>query len=71
MAALYALKSNRDGVPRMSGDVVSDARDQFDQFNRPSVGMDMNVRGAREWQVLTNEANLNNTGIAIVLDELS
>ena len=52
----------------MSGDVVSDARDQFDQFNRPAVGMDMNVRGAREWQELTNEANLNNTGIAIVLD---
>ncbi|MBC2839756.1 protein translocase subunit SecDF [Robiginitalea sp. SC105] len=68
VAALYALKSNRDGVPRMSGDVVSDARDQFDQFNRPAVGMDMNVRGAREWQELTNEANLNNTGIAIVLD---
>jgi SecD/SecF fusion protein len=68
VAALFALKSNRDGVPRMSGDVVSDARDQFDQFNRPSVGMDMNVRGAREWQQLTNEANLNNTGIAIVLD---
>ena len=68
VAALYALKSNRDGVPRMSGDVVSDARDQFDQFNRPAVGMDMNVRGARQWQELTNEANLNNTGIAIVLD---
>jgi SecD/SecF fusion protein len=47
---------------------VSDARDQFDQFNRPAVGMDMNVRGAKEWEKLTNEANLNNTGIAIVLD---
>lgn len=68
VAALYALKSNRDQLPRMSGDVVSDARDQFDQYNRPAVGMDMNVRGAREWQQLTNEANLNNTGIAIVLD---
>ena len=68
VAALYALKSNRDDTPRMSGDVVSDARDQFDQYNRPAVGMDMNVRGAREWQQLTNEANLNNTGIAIVLD---
>ncbi len=68
VAALYALKSNRDDIPRMSGDVVSDARDQFDQYNRPAVGMDMNVRGAREWQQLTNEANLNNTGIAIVLD---
>ncbi len=68
VAALYALKSNRDGVPRISGDVVSDARAQFDQFNRPAVGMDMNVRGAKEWEELTNEANLNNTGIAIVLD---
>ncbi|MCX2720585.1 protein translocase subunit SecDF [Lentiprolixibacter aurantiacus] len=68
VAALFALKSNRDNTPRISGDVVSDARDQFDQFNRPSVGMDMNVKGAKEWEKLTNEANLNNTGIAIVLD---
>jgi SecD/SecF fusion protein len=48
--------------------VVSDARDQFDQFNRPAVGMDMNVRGAKLWEKLTSEANLNDTGIAIVLD---
>jgi SecD/SecF fusion protein len=68
VAALYALRSNREGVPRISGDVVSDARSQFDQFNRPAVGMDMNVRGAQLWEELTNEANLNNTGIAIVLD---
>ncbi|MGB5237137.1 MAG: protein translocase subunit SecDF [Flavobacteriaceae bacterium] len=68
VAGLYALKSNRDNKPRISGDVVSDARDQFDQFNRPAVGMDMNVKGAKEWEKLTNEANLNNTGIAIVLD---
>ncbi|MDH3796022.1 MAG: protein translocase subunit SecD, partial [Flavobacteriaceae bacterium] len=68
VASLFALKSNRDGIPRISGDVVSDARDQFDQFNRPAVGMDMNVAGAKEWEKLTNEANLNNTGIAIVLD---
>lgn len=68
VASLFALKSNRDNTPRISGDVVSDARDQFDQFNRPAVGMDMNVKGAKEWEKLTNEANLNNTGIAIVLD---
>ncbi|NNF18534.1 MAG: protein translocase subunit SecD, partial [Flavobacteriaceae bacterium] len=68
VATLYALKSNRDNEPRISGDVVSDARAQFDQFNRPAVGMDMNVRGAKEWEKLTSEANLNNTGIAIVLD---
>ncbi|WP_297705453.1 protein translocase subunit SecDF [uncultured Eudoraea sp.] len=68
VASLFALKSNRDNAPRISGDVVSDARDQFDQFNRPAVGMDMNVTGAKLWEKLTSEANLNNTGIAIVLD---
>ncbi len=65
---LYALKSNRDSKPRMSGDVVSDARDQFDQFNKPAIGMTMNTKGAKDWQKLTSDANLNNTGIAVVLD---
>ncbi len=65
---LYALKSNRNGTPRISGDVVSDARDTFDQFSKPAVSMTMNSRGAKEWQKLTSDANINNTGIAIVLD---
>ncbi len=65
---LYALKSNRENKPRMSGDVVSDARDQFDQFSKPAIGMTMNTKGAKDWQKLTSDANLNNTGIAVVLD---
>jgi SecD/SecF fusion protein len=65
---LYALKSNRDGTPRISGDVVSDAQDTFDQFNKPSVNMTMNTRGAKEWEELTGDAYNNQTGIAIVLD---
>ncbi len=65
---LFALQSNRDGTPRMSGDVVSDARDTFDQFGKPAVTMNMNSKGAKEWQKLTSDANLHNTGIAVVLD---
>ncbi|AKA34334.1 protein translocase subunit SecDF [Flagellimonas lutaonensis] len=65
---LYALKSNRDGVPRISGDVVSDAQATFDQFNKPAVSMTMNTRGAKEWERLTGDAYNNQTGIAIVLD---
>ena len=45
---LYALKSNREGLPRISGDVVSDAQDTFDQFGKPAVSMTMNTKGARE-----------------------
>ncbi len=47
---LYALKSNRNGTPRITGDVVSDARDTYDEFNKPAVSMSMNSRGAKEWQ---------------------
>ncbi|MDC6362586.1 MULTISPECIES: protein translocase subunit SecDF [Flavobacteriaceae] len=65
---LYALKSNRDGTPRISGDVVSDAQDTFDQYNKPAVSMTMNTRGAKEWEKLTGDAYSNQTGIAIVLD---
>ncbi|SDE60091.1 protein translocase subunit SecDF [Cellulophaga baltica] len=68
IVGLYAIQSNRAGVPRISGDVVSDARDDFDPRNRPAVTMSMNTKGAKEWQKLTNDANLNGTGIAIVLD---
>lgn len=65
---LFALKSNRDGVPRISGDVVSDARDDFDLGGKPAVSMTMNTKGAKEWEELTGDAYNNRTGIAIVLD---
>ncbi len=64
---LYALKSNRLNEPRISGDVVSDARDTFEN-GKPAISMSMNTRGSKEWQKLTSDANLNNTGIAVVLD---
>ncbi|HUH47476.1 MAG TPA: protein translocase subunit SecD, partial [Arenibacter sp.] len=65
---LFALKSNRENTPRISGDVVSDASDVFDQYNKPAVSMTMNTRGAKEWEKLTGDAFNNQTGIAIVLD---
>lgn len=65
---LYALKSTREGTPRISGDVVSDAQDTFDQFGKPAVSMMMNTKGAREWERLTGDVYQNKTGIAIVLD---
>src|SRR5690606_17522606 len=46
---LYALKGGRDNKAAMSGGVVSDASDSFDQMGRPSVSMQMNGAGARAW----------------------
>ena len=64
---LYALKiTTSDGRAPLEGDVVTDAKDQFDQHGRPEVSMTMNSEGAREWAALT-KANVGKA-IAIVLD---
>lgn len=64
---LYALKiTTSDGRAPLEGDVVTDAKDQFDQHGRPEVSMTMNSEGAREWAALT-KAN-QKKAIAIVLD---
>src|SRR6056297_1008308 len=66
---LHALKvTGRDGKPPLDGDVVTDARSEFDQnTGSAEVSMTMNADGAKTWARLTK----NNVGsfIAIVLDD--
>ncbi|KGE12973.1 protein translocase subunit SecDF [Sphingobacterium deserti] len=67
--SLYAIKTT--GVESgavMSGDVITDATDNFDQQNRPVVSMQMNTEGARQWRKVTAQAAQNREAIAIVLD---
>ena len=64
---LYAIKSTeRNGKAPLEGDVVVDAKNEFDQYNHPSVGMTMNQDGSRRWAQLTKQ-NIGRS-IAIVLD---
>lgn len=67
---LYALKGNRDNKAAMSGGVVTDARDSFDQLGKPSVSMQMNGAGAKAWEELTGKAYTEKGYIAIVLDNV-
>ena len=67
---LYALKGNRDNVAAMSGGVVTDASDTFDQLGKPAVSMQMNGKGAKAWEELTGKAYTQKSNIAIVLDNV-
>ena len=67
---LYALKGNRDNVAAMSGGVVTDASDTFDQLGKPAVSMQMNGKGAKSWEELTGKAYTQKSNIAIVLDNV-
>ncbi|MBQ6726270.1 MAG: protein translocase subunit SecDF [Bacteroidales bacterium] len=66
---LYAIQvTTRDGSPLLGGDVITDARQDFNNTNGNEISMTMNSDGAREWKRITGA----NTGefIAIVLDNL-
>jgi len=67
---LYALKGNRDNQAALSGGVVTDAKDSFDQLGKPSVTMQMNGQGAKGWEELTGKAYSQKSNIAIVLDDV-
>ena len=64
---LYAIRSTeRNGRAPLEGDVITDARNSYDQFNKPCVTMSMNTDGSRRWAALTKK-NIGKE-IAIVLD---
>ena len=66
---LVALRGDsRSKKAAMEGDVITDARQDFGQFNgSPEVSMTMNAEGARAWKRLTGE-NIGKS-VAIVLDD--
>ncbi|MEQ3661093.1 MAG: protein translocase subunit SecDF [Flavobacterium sp.] len=65
---LYALKGNREGKAPISGGVIVDATDTFDQMGKPAVSMQMDGTGARLWEKLTGTVSQQGNAIAIVLD---
>jgi SecD/SecF fusion protein len=67
---IVAVKKDRNGViaAPISGEVVSDARQDFDQGGRPEVSMSMTPTGSRKWAKMTG-ANIGKQ-VAVVLDDV-
>lgn len=64
---LYAIKSNRNNKAPIDGDVIADAKQDYDQLSKPVVSMMMNGVGTKKWAKMTSE----NVGkfVAVVLDD--
>lgn len=67
---LYALKGDRDMLPALTGDVITDATQTYDQLGRVAVSMQMNGKGAKTWEEMTGRAYNEKSNIAIVLDNI-
>ncbi|MBW8684882.1 protein translocase subunit SecDF [Chitinophaga rhizophila] len=75
---VYAIRINPiNPAPRVSGERVVDAKQDYDQSGRPEISMTMDAMGAKEWKKLTGElaptdptnmATLNY--VAVVLDNI-
>jgi len=64
---LVAIRvTSRDKTAPLAGDVIVDARQDYDQNGRPEILMIMNSEGARTWKRLTGD-NIGSS-VAIVLD---
>jgi SecD/SecF fusion protein len=75
---VFALKINpANPTPRVGGESVVDARQDFDQNGSPEISMTMDAVGAREWKKLTGELAPSNPEdrstfnyVAVVLDSI-
>ena len=65
---IYVLKKGEYAEAPLTGEVIVDAYSSMDDKGRPSVGMDMNVEGAKKWKRLT-EANIGKQ-VAVTLDNV-
>ncbi len=63
---LVALKANRDNKCSLGGEVITEARQDYDQNGRVEVTINMNTEGAKAWKRLTGD-NIGRQ-VAIVLD---
>ena len=64
---LVGLKATRDGTASMGGEVITDARQDYDNNGRVEVSMSMDSEGAKIWKHLTGD-NIGRQ-IAIILDD--
>ena len=70
---MYVAKMPKGGVARIEGDVVTDASVSADALGNPTVVMNMNSQGSKEWRDMTREASADPNdlrSVAVVLDGL-
>ncbi|MEL7004628.1 MAG: protein translocase subunit SecDF, partial [Bacteroidota bacterium] len=67
---LYFVKVGRGGNAQLTGEVITNARQDLDERTRPAVSMNMNALGSKIWKKMTAQAAATQGRIAIVLDNL-
>ena len=64
--SIHPIQVGKNNLPLLEGDVITDARQVFDNHGKPAVSMQMNGQGAKLWKNIT-ASNIGKS-IAITLD---
>ncbi|NQY05960.1 MAG: protein translocase subunit SecDF [Flavobacteriaceae bacterium] len=67
---LVALKYNRTGKPKITGDYIERASADFGADGKPVVTMQMDGVGAKLWEEFTGRVYENKSFLAVVLDDI-
>jgi len=63
---VHPIQIGKNSTPLLEGDVITDARQVFDDHGKPAISMQMNGQGAKLWKNIT-ASNIGKS-IAITLD---
>lgn len=66
----YALESNSTGRAPVNETHLVDVKQVYDQIDRPAIGIKMSEYGGHKWYKMTNYAYINQTRIAIALNDV-
>lgn len=67
---LYFLDLGRNRTAKLTGESITNARNDLDEKAQPAVSMTMDAKGTRVWAKWTAQAATNRSRIAIMLDNL-
>jgi SecD/SecF fusion protein len=67
---LYFLDLGRNRTAKLTGESITNARNDLDEKAQPAVSMTMDAKGTRVWAKWTAEASKERSRIAIMLDNL-
>ncbi len=67
---LYAIKGNKQDVPELSGATIVAAGQSYDLSNNPTVTMQMDSKGSKIWESMTERAFKQGSNVAVVLDDI-
>jgi SecD/SecF fusion protein len=65
---LYAIRGNNQNEAPLSGGVITNASQDYDNLAQVVVSMSMNGEGSKIWEEMTTQAYQDRTQIAVVLD---